>query len=99
MFILNIIGWCVFGLVVGAISRFLLPGKDPMSWLMTGVTGVAGSFVFGTAFYLLFGSESGGIAPAGFIGSVIGAVVVLLGVRYMKSSQKPSIGRQKLHSN
>ena len=97
MLILNIIGWCLFGLVVGAVSRFLLPGKDPMSWLMTGVTGVVGSFAFGLIFYLMFGNEAG-IQPAGFIGSVIGAVLVLIGVRYMKGSQTPRT-TQKLHSN
>ena len=99
MFILNIIGWCVFGLVVGAISRFLLPGRDPMSWLMTGATGVAGSFVFGFIFYMLFGNEGGGVAPAGFVGSVIGAILVLLGVRYMKSDQTPRSTTRKLHSS
>ena len=98
MFILNIIGWCVFGLLVGATSRFLLPGKDPMSWLMTAVTGVAGSFAFGLIFYLVFGSEIGAVEPAGFIGSVIGAVLVLLGVRYFKSSSTPRSAR-KLHSS
>ena len=95
MFILNIIGWCVFGLVVGAISRFLLPGKDPMSWFMTGLVGVAGSFAFGLIFYLLFGSEGTGVAPAGFLGSVIGAVLVLVAVR----SQRRNVGTRKLQSN
>ena len=96
MFILNIIGWCVFGLVVGALSRFLLPGKDPMSWFMTAVTGVAGSFLFGVIFYFVFGNEASGVEPAGFIGSVIGAVLVLLAVRYMKSS---GTATQSVHSS
>ena len=99
MFVLNIIGWCVFGLLVGAISRFLLPGKDPMSWLMTGVTGVAGSFVFGVIFYMIFGNEASGVEPAGFIGSVIGAVLVLLGVRYTKRDATSGAATRKLHSN
>ena len=99
MFILNIVGWCVFGLVVGAISRFLLPGKDPMSWLMTGVTGVAGSFVFGTIFYLAFGNAASGIEPAGFIGSIVGAVLVLLGVRYMSGNRTTTSTRRNVHSS
>ena len=99
MFIVNIIGWCVFGLIVGAVSRFLLPGKDPMSWLMTGLTGVAGSFAFGLIFFLIFGNETGSVQPAGFIGSVVGAVLVLLGVRYAKANRTPRTSSQKLHSS
>ena len=99
MFIFNIIGWCLFGLAVGATSRFLLPGKDPMSWLMTGITGVAGSFVFGLMFYMLFGSDGGGVQPAGFIGSVIGAVVVLLVMRYQKGNQNSQRVTHEYQSN
>ena len=99
MFIVNIIGWIAFGLVVGAVSRFLLPGKDPMSWLMTGVIGVAGSFAFGAIFYFIFGGETSGIEPAGFIGSVVGAVLLLIGVRYMKGTPTSRSTKQQLHSN
>ena len=99
MFILNIIGWCIFGLVVGATSRFLLPGKDPLSWWMTAALGVAGSFGFGLIFYMLFGSESGAVEPAGFIGSVVGGVLVLVIVRYQRRAQDSRISPRKYQSN
>jgi uncharacterized membrane protein YeaQ/YmgE (transglycosylase-associated protein family) len=43
----TIITWAVFGLVIGIIARFLYPGKQPMSLLMTMILGIVGSFVGG----------------------------------------------------
>src|SRR5262249_45230567 len=48
-----VIVWCVFGLIAGAIARFLHPGSDPMSWLSTIVLGIVGSFLGGGIGYLL----------------------------------------------
>jgi len=76
--IFNILGWAVFGLLAGAIARFVLPGKQSMSLLMTMVLGVAGSFVGGGLSYLLFGAGEGAFQPSGWIMSIIGAVVLLL---------------------
>ena len=44
---MNIIGWILFGLVVGAIAKFLMPGRDPGGWIVTILLGIAGSFVGG----------------------------------------------------
>lgn|GEM_PF-17288 len=70
---MSIIGFLVFGLVVGAIARLLVPGRDPMGWIGTIVLGLVGSFVCGLLAKALFDSDG-----VGLIGSVIGAVVVLL---------------------
>jgi uncharacterized membrane protein YeaQ/YmgE (transglycosylase-associated protein family) len=76
--IYNIISWLVFGLVVGAVARFLVPGKQPMHWMATVLLGVLGSFLGGGISYLLFGSNNGQVNPAGLIMSIIGAVVLVL---------------------
>ena len=70
----------IVGLVAGAIARLLIPGRQNMSILMTIVLGVIGSFVGGFLGFLLFGKDSaeGWVQPADLIGSVIGAVIVLL---------------------
>jgi uncharacterized membrane protein YeaQ/YmgE (transglycosylase-associated protein family) len=70
----------VVGLIAGAIARLLVPGKQHLSIPMTIVLGVVGSFVGGFLGYLLFGKDSaqGFLQPAGIIGSVIGAVIVLV---------------------
>ena len=75
--IFTIIGWLVFGLVVGFIARALVPGRDDIGVLRTIVLGVIGSVVGGFVFGLLTGGLRG-FHPTGWIGSVIGAVVVLL---------------------
>ncbi|NIJ12550.1 putative membrane protein YeaQ/YmgE (transglycosylase-associated protein family) [Saccharomonospora amisosensis] len=73
----TIIGWVVFGLIAGYIARALVPGKDDIGLLMTIVIGVAGSVVGGFLFGLLTVGLRG-FQPAGWIGSIIGAVIVLV---------------------
>ncbi len=70
----------VVGLIAGALARLLVPGKQHMSILATIVLGVVGSLVGGFLGYVLFhkDADSGFLQPAGIIGSVIGAIIVLL---------------------
>jgi len=70
----------VIGLIAGALARLLVPGKQNLSIAMTVVLGVVGSFVGGFLGYLIFHKDSaqGFLQPSGIIGSVIGAVVVLV---------------------
>jgi uncharacterized membrane protein YeaQ/YmgE (transglycosylase-associated protein family) len=71
---MNIIGWLLFGLVIGAIAKFLMPGKDPGGWIVTILLGIAGSFVGGFLASALLGQNS---QTAGWIGSIIGAMLLL----------------------
>lgn len=80
----NIIVWCVFGLIAGAIARFLVPGEDPMGCFGTIALGVVGSFLGGFLAQLLFRQDVEGLQPAGMIGAVIGAIIVLLALRQFK---------------
>ena len=68
------------GLIAGAVARLLVPGKQNLSIAMTIVLGIVGSFVGGFLGYLLFGKDSaqGLLQPSGIIGSIIGAVLVLV---------------------
>jgi uncharacterized membrane protein YeaQ/YmgE (transglycosylase-associated protein family) len=80
----RVIGFIVTMLVVGAIAgflaRFLVPGRDPMGCLATILLGVVGSFVGGFLGWALFGKDldEGALQPSGIIGSIIGAVILLL---------------------
>jgi uncharacterized membrane protein YeaQ/YmgE (transglycosylase-associated protein family) len=75
-----IIGMIVIGLIAGFVARALLPGRDPLGVGATIVVGIVGSFVGGFLGYVLLGKDlnEGALQPSGIIGSIIGAVVVLL---------------------
>jgi uncharacterized membrane protein YeaQ/YmgE (transglycosylase-associated protein family) len=75
-----IVSILVIGLIAGALARLLVPGKQNLSVAMTIVLGVVGSFVGGFLGYLLFHKDSaeGFLQPSGIVGSVIGALVVLV---------------------
>ena len=60
--------WLAFGAVVGGVAKWLLPGRCPDGWLPTIALGVVGSFAGGLPF---------GHGAAGWVGSVVGACVVL----------------------
>jgi len=44
---MGIIGWIIFGLIVGAVAKLLMPGRDPGGWIVTIVLGIAGALVGG----------------------------------------------------
>lgn len=75
-----IISIIVIGLIAGAIARLVVPGKQNLSIGMTILLGIVGSFVGGFLGKLIFGADSGSgfLQPAGIIGSIIGAIIVLL---------------------
>lgn len=81
-----LLGLAVFGLIVGAIGRLLVPGPNPLGCLGTIAAGVAGSFLAGLIGRLLFGRGY----TAGWIASILGAaVVVYLVTRYSRPRRLP----------
>lgn len=75
---MSILLWIVFGLVIGLLARAILPGRQSMGIVMTTLLGVAGSLVGGLVGSLFVGGEAYDFTPAGFIGSLIGAIVLLV---------------------
>lgn len=74
-----IIGLIIVGLIAGFVARLLVPGPDPMGIGATILLGIVGSFVGGFLWRALFvPGDQDGVEPAGWIGSIIGAIVVLL---------------------
>lgn len=75
-----IISMIVIGLIAGFLARALVPGRQHMSVIATIILGIVGSFVGGFLGYLIFhhNADDGFFQPAGIIGSIIGAIIVLL---------------------
>jgi uncharacterized membrane protein YeaQ/YmgE (transglycosylase-associated protein family) len=73
----------VVGFIVGAIARFLVPGKDRIGFIGTTLLGIVGSFVGGFLWELIefHRIETTHFRAVGIIGSIIGAIVVLLILR------------------
>lgn len=78
-----IISMIIIGAIAGFIGRLLVPGPDPMSIPVTIVVGIVGSFLGGFIGWALFGKDlsEGALQPSGIIGSIVGAVIVVLGYR------------------
>ncbi|PTU73138.1 GlsB/YeaQ/YmgE family stress response membrane protein [Pseudomonas mangrovi] len=73
---MGIIGTIFIGLLVGLVARFLKPGNDAMGWIMTILLGIGGSLL------ATYGGQALGLyeadEAAGFIGAVIGAIILLV---------------------
>jgi uncharacterized membrane protein YeaQ/YmgE (transglycosylase-associated protein family) len=80
----------ITGLVVGALARLALPGRDPMSLLQTMLIGIAGSFAAGLISLLIFDGRSGG----GILLSVVCAAVIVYFVRRSRGGGLMSPGHR-----
>ena len=85
---MGIIGTLFVGLIVGALARFLMPGEQKMGWILTILLGIGGSMLAG-----FIGQALGWYAmgqPAGWIASVVGAVLLLFVVQKVRGSGNTS---------
>ncbi len=75
------LGWIVFGLIIGLIARTIMPGAQSMGLVLTALLGIAGSFVGGWLGTFLSGAggQPDMHQAAGWIGSIIGALILLFG--------------------
>lgn len=85
---MGLIYTCIIGLIVGAIAKFLMPGKDPGGFIVTILLGIAGAFV-GSWLGQMLGLYAAG-AQAGFIASLIGALLILFLYRMITGRGKSS---------
>ena len=84
---MGIIWTLLIGLVVGALAKFLMPGKDPGGFIITILLGIAGALL-GTWVGRMAGLYAEG-AQAGFIASIIGAMILLFAYRMFKGKRAP----------
>jgi uncharacterized membrane protein YeaQ/YmgE (transglycosylase-associated protein family) len=72
---MGILGWILFGLVVGIVAKLIMPGRDPGGIIVTILLGIVGALIggfIGQALHLYGSGE-----PAGFVGATLGAILVL----------------------
>jgi len=77
----GLLGWILFGAVVGAIAKLMMPGRDPGGFIVTILLGIAGAMIGG-----FIGRALGWYGPndgAGFFMSLLGAIVLLWLYRLM----------------
>ena len=72
---MGILGWILFGLVVGIVAKFIMPGRDPGGIIITIILGIVGALIGGFIGQALNLYEPG--EPAGFVGATLGAILVL----------------------
>jgi uncharacterized membrane protein YeaQ/YmgE (transglycosylase-associated protein family) len=77
---MHIIGWIVFGLIVGLVAKFLMPGRDPGGFVITALIGIVGAVVGGFLGRMI-GLYKDGDA-VGFVMAVIGAIILLAAYRF-----------------
>lgn len=91
---MHIIGFLIFGLIVGLIARAIYPGSQHLGWLMTAVLGMVGSLVGGLIGHAIWGGASQadgtwGFTPGGLISSIVGAIIVLWAYLALARRQRP----------
>ena len=83
----HLIGQIIFGLIVGAIAKLIMPGKDPGGIIVTALIGMAGSLIGTFAGRVLWG---GADYSSGWITSILGAVILLWIYRIIKARKQAS---------
>ena len=72
----HVIGWIIFGLIVGIVAKLIVPGRDPGGFVLTAGIGIVGALLAGW-----IGRAVGWYGPndsAGFLMSILGAVILLV---------------------
>jgi uncharacterized membrane protein YeaQ/YmgE (transglycosylase-associated protein family) len=83
--LMSILAWIIFGLIVGVIAKFLMPGRDPGGFIVTILLGIAGALIGGFIGRSVgwYGANQG----AGWIVSILGAIVLLIIYRLLVRRQ------------
>lgn len=78
---MGILGWIIFGLLVGVVAKFLMPGRDPGGFFVTILLGIVGAVVAGFLGRAVgwYGQDD----AVGFVAAVVGAILLLAGYRMM----------------
>ncbi len=85
---MSILAWIVIGLIVGALAKLVMPGRDPGGTVVTILVGIGGALLGGAIGRALGMYDPG--QPAGWIMSILGAIVLLAGYRAVAGRHSPA---------
>ena len=81
---MGILTWIIFGLIAGAIAKFIMPGDDPGGFIITILIGIAGALLGGFIGSSLLGVDVTGFNISSFLVAIGGALLLLFGYRMIK---------------
>lgn len=81
---MGILTWIIFGLIAGAIAKFIMPGNDPGGFIITILIGIAGALLGGFIGSSLLGVDVTGFNISSFLVAIGGALLLLFGYRMVK---------------
>lgn len=85
---MGIISWIVLGLIVGALAKWIMPGRDPEGMIVTSMIGIAGAFIGGTVSSILGFGRFTGFNIRSIIIAVGGSILLLIGYRIVRGRRR-----------
>lgn len=82
---MGVMSWLIFGLIVGALAKFIMPGKDPGGIIVTSLIGIAGAFIGGFVFSLVGFGSTHSFSIVSIAIATGGALILLFGCRQFRS--------------
>jgi len=81
---MGILAWIIFGLIAGALAKFIMPGDDPGGFIVTTIIGIVGAVIGGFIAVQLGWGDVTGFDVRSFIIAIAGALILLFGYRLLK---------------
>jgi uncharacterized membrane protein YeaQ/YmgE (transglycosylase-associated protein family) len=83
---MGILAWIVFGLIAGALAKFIMPGNDPGGFIVTTIIGIVGAVIGGFIAVQLGFGDVAGFDVRSFVIAIAGALILLFGYRVLKKA-------------
>ena len=81
---MGILAWIIFGLIAGALAKFIMPGDDPGGVIVTTIIGIVGAVIGGFIAVQLGWGDVTGFDVRSFVIAIVGALILLFGYRLLK---------------
>jgi uncharacterized membrane protein YeaQ/YmgE (transglycosylase-associated protein family) len=81
---MGILAWIIFGLIAGALAKFIMPGDDPGGFIVTTIIGIVGAVIGGFIAVQLGYGDVTGFDVRSFVIAIVGALILLFGYRLLK---------------